>query len=202
MANPNTPFGFRLGRHATSGTPGRTNSWPIASAYGTNIYYGDPVTTDGAGNIVKATNATTILGVFLGLNMIGADGVPVFSPIWRAGTTIPTGTVVEALICDDEMQMYEVQTTGTIAALAGRGKLANVDTSGNGDLTTGMSKAGITGVAGSENQFLVERVLEIPVNTGSGVIAMSAGGQYAIVEVSIAKSARGVARVVPASTEF
>src|SRR6478735_6119945 len=127
MPNPNNPFGFRLGRHVAGGTPGRTNSWPIASAYATNIYYGDPVTSDGAGNIIKATTATTILGVFLGANLIGPDGVPVFTPVWRAGTVLPTGTVVEALICDDEFQMYEVQTTSTIT-LAGRGKLANVDT--------------------------------------------------------------------------
>lgn len=142
-------------------------------AYGTTIFYGDPVTTDGAGNIIKATNATSILGVFLGVNFIGADGVPTFSPKWTAGTTPPAGTTVEALICDDEMQAYEVQTTGTITA-AGRGKLANVDTAAGGDANTGNSKAGITGVAGSENQWIVERVLELPVNIGGGNIAMSA----------------------------
>lgn len=201
MANPNNPFGFRLGRHATGGTPGRTNSWPIASAYAANIFYGDPITTDGAGNIIKASNATTILGVFLGLNMIGPDGVPVFSPVWRSGTVIPTGTVVEALICDDEMQMYLVQSTGTLTAAA-RGKLANIDVTAGGDLTTGNSKAGITGVAGSENQWIVERLIEEPVNIGGGNIAMTAPGLYAIAEVSLAKSARAVARVVPASTEF
>lgn len=201
MANPNNPFGFRLGRHVAGGTPGRTNPYPIASAYGTDIFYGDPVTLDGSGNLIKATNATAILGVFLGLNRIGADGVPVFEPMWTAGSTIPAGTKVEALICDDEMQMYQVQTTATLAAAA-VGKLANVDTSPGGTTSTGNSKAGITGVAGSENQFLVERILELPVNTGGGNIAMSEAGQYAIVEVSIAKSARGIARVAPASTEF
>ena len=84
MANPNNPFGFRLGRHVTGGTPGRTNSWPVASAYGTDIFYGDPVASDGSGNIIKATNATSILGVFLGVNFIGADGTPTFSPKWQA----------------------------------------------------------------------------------------------------------------------
>lgn len=201
MANPNNPFGFRLGRHVTGGTPGRTNSWPVASAYGTDIFYGDPVASDGSGNIIKATNATSILGVFLGVNFIAADGTPTFSPKWPAGTVIPAGTSVEALICDDEMQMYLVQSTGTLAATA-VGKLANVDTGGGGDASTGNSKAGITGVAGSENQFLVERIIETPVNIGGGNIAMSAVGQYAIAEVSIAKSARGIARVAPASTEF
>lgn len=201
MPNPNTPFGFRLGRHAAGGTPGRTNPYPIASAYGTDIFMFDPVTLDGSGNLIKATNATAILGIFLGLQRIGADGVPVFEPMWKAGTAIPAGTKVEALICDDEMQMYLVQSTGTITA-AGVGKLANVDTGGGGTASTGLSKAGITGVAGSENQFLVERLIETPLNIGSGNIAMSEAGQYAIVEVSIAKSARAIARVAPASTEF
>lgn len=201
MANPNNPFGFRIGRHAASGTPGRTNSWPIASAYGTAIYYGDPVTTDGAGNIIKATNATTVLGIFLGLNMIGADGVPVFSPMWAAGTAVPANTKVEALICDDEMQMYLVQTTATLTE-ASRGKLVNIDSAGGGTASTGLSKAGVTGAAGSENQFIVERLIATPVNIGGGNIADSAPGQYAIAEVSLAKSARAVARVAPASTEF
>lgn len=201
MPNPNNPFGFRLGRHVAGGTPGRTNAYPIASAYATAIFYGDPVATDGAGNIIKATNATSILGVFLGVNLIGADGVPVFSPMWVAGTTPPANTKVEALVCDDEFQMYEVQSTGTLAATA-VGKLANLDSAGGGTVSTGNSKAGISGVAGSENQFIVERILELPVNVGAGNIAMSTVGQYAIAEVSIAKSARGIARVVPASTEF
>lgn len=201
MPNPNNPFGFRLGRHVAGGTPGRTNPYPIASAYGTDIFYGDPVATDGAGNIIKATNATSILGVFLGVHYIGADGVPTFQPSWKAGTTPPAGTKVEALVCDDEFQMYEVQSLGTLAATA-VGKLANVDTSAGGDASTGNSKAGITGVAGSENQFIVERIIETPLNVGGGAIEMSAAGQYAIAEVSIAKSARALARVVPASTEF
>lgn len=201
MPNPNNPFGFRLGRHAAGGTPGRTNAYPIASAYGTSIFYGDPVATDGAGNIIKATNATSILGIFLGVNYIGADGVPTFQPSWAAGTTPPAGTKVEALVCEDEMQMWLVQSVGTLTAAA-VGKLANVDTSGGGDATTGLSKAGITGVAGSENQFIVERIVETPLNVGGGAIEMSAAGQYAIAEVSIAKSARALARVAPASTEF
>lgn len=201
MANPNAPFGFRPSGHLTGGTPGRDNSYEIASAYGTAIYEGDPVASDGAGNIIKATNATAIIGIFAGYNIIGADGVPVFSNVWRAGTTYPAGTKCEAIVFDDPNTLFLVQCTGTLADKAVNGKLANIDVTGGGDLNTGLSKAGITAVAGSENQFLVHRVVEMPV-TVAGVPQMSGYGQYAIAEVSLASSAIKRADVAPASTEY
>lgn len=202
MPNPNAPFGFKPTRHMAGGTPGRTNAYPIASAYGTSIYRGDPVAVDGSGNIVKASNSAYIIGVFAGVQYTGPDGVPEFSPMWAAGTTPPANTKVEALVWDDPMQVFLVQSTGTLAATA-VGKLANVDVSGGGTASTGLSKAGITGVAGTENQFLVQRLVTTVVPDGTnGTPVESAPGQYAIAEVSIAKGAIPSASVAPASTEY
>jgi hypothetical protein len=199
MANVNAPFGFRPTRHATGGTPGRTNALPIASGYGTDIFYGDPIRSSG-GNVVLATNALGILGIFLGVNYVAPDGSIIWSPMWKAGTALKAGSKAEALFIDDEMQLYEVMTSGTIAK-TDVGKLCNVDFGTAGNAQSGYSRAAVTGVASTENQFRVERVLEPVVRNSDGMSALSLPGQYAIVEVSIAWSERGVSRKVPASTE-
>lgn len=201
MANPNMPFGFRPSRHIAGGTPGRTNGFSIASGYGTTIYLGDPVTRDGNDGIIRAAANTSILGIFVGVNIIGPDGSVVFSPKWTAGQTLATGFKAEALVIDDEFQTFIVQSSGSLDD-ASVGNLVNVDFATAGDDASGQSRAAVSTALSTENQFLVERILEVPVTNTDKMPAMSERGQYAIVEVSIARSARGVARVVPASTEI
>ena len=200
MANVNAPFGFRPTRHITGGTPGRTNGFSIASGYGTSIYYGDPVRSDGNGGIILATNAAAILGIFLGVNFTAPDGSIIFSPKWTASQALKAGSKAMALVCDDEMQLYEVMTAGSLSD-AEVGLLVNVDFSTAGNDQSGYSRAAVTGAAGSENQFRVERILQPVIRNSDGMSALSLPGQYATVEVSLARSERGVSRVVPASTE-
>ena len=82
MANVDGPHGFRALGHA-GGTPGRLNSYAIAAAYSTDIFYGDLVNLVTAGTIELSVAATAFnIGVFQGVQYVNSAGDQIFSKYW------------------------------------------------------------------------------------------------------------------------
>ena len=96
---------------------GATRQLPIASGYGTAIYYGDVVkfnTTDGT--IVKETGTATVsangvVGVFLGCTYTNpSTGQKLFAQSYPSGGVVASD--IEAYVADDPDQLFKVAVTG------------------------------------------------------------------------------------------
>jgi hypothetical protein len=96
---------------------GATRQLPIASGYGTAIYYGDVVkfnTTDGT--IVKETGTSTVsangvVGVFLGCTYTNpSTGQKLFAQSYPSGGVVASD--IEAYVADDPDQLFKVAVTG------------------------------------------------------------------------------------------
>jgi hypothetical protein len=96
---------------------GATRQLPIASGYGTAIYYGDVVkfnTTDGT--IVKETGTATVsangvVGVFLGVTYTNpSTGQKLFAQSYPSGGVVASD--IEAYVADDPDQLFKVAVTG------------------------------------------------------------------------------------------
>ena len=158
-----SPYGFKpvnlLGGLTYAGS---TRNVPIASGYGTNIYFGSLVAVNASGALVIATStgadATTngfptgtsntgIVGVFLGCSYTNPSTKQrIWSQYW------PTGTVAAdafGIVCDDDRAVFQVQAAGTVAASA-LGKnffLSAAQSTSTGNTTTGNSTTAV--VAGA-----------------------------------------------------
>ncbi len=139
MSNRNAPAGFQVTRHVTGGEQNRFNRYHIASALAANLYRGDmviPVNT--SKNITTPAGVTNRpIGVFDGCFYIDTNGEVQFRPRWITGTTIKTGTVVDANVYDDPKSLFEIQANGAFA-LADIGALAD-PILGTGNNLTGQS---------------------------------------------------------------
>jgi hypothetical protein len=105
VANTQAQFGFKHVGYLGGGAPDyQLQSFTIASAYATNIGFGDPVTftSSPAGTLIQASVAlaTTqpIVGVFQGCMLIpSTGGAPTWSPYWPgASAQNATGYVITA----------------------------------------------------------------------------------------------------------
>ncbi len=168
MAATASPYGFKP-VNLIGGLPyaGSTRQFPIASAYGTNIYTGSLVYLLNTGSlaIVTATGAdattndfptgstarTGAIGVFVGCSYTNpSTKQKVFSQYW------PTGTVASdavGYVVDDDRAVFQVQADGTVAATAlGENVfLAAAQSTSTGSTTTGNSTSAVsaTSQAGS-----------------------------------------------------
>jgi len=116
-----------------------TNEYPIASAYGANIFTGDLVRIN-AGNIEVITTVTEIAqGVFMGCRYV-ADGEQKFSKYWPSGTS---ATDAYAMVADDSRTVFEVQADASVTAGDLHGSQNFAVTLGSGSTFTGMSGHGI-----------------------------------------------------------
>ncbi len=205
MANNNAPFGFRPARHLTGGQLGRLSTYKIAAGYATDIMSGDVVRADGAGNIGKLTIAGDVpLGIFSSVKYVQPDGTIKFARNWSASTPTKAGTDIEALVYDDPMMSFHVQTSGTVL-YANQLKFVDV-VDGAGNALTGTSSQTVGNPGGVASQLAVLGVVDtIPqvINSTSlagGIAGFStpSDGQYALLEVRFVKhallgSAAGVA---------
>lgn len=120
MATTASPYGL-LPVKLIGGQPfaGSTRLLPIASAYGTSIFFGDVVTLS-SGTVVKDTGTTssTPIGVFLGCEYVDAVSGLRHSQYFPAGTTAPTGTQILAYICDDPDALFQIQSAGSLTQAA------------------------------------------------------------------------------------
>jgi len=137
MANVNGPNGFKPVRLLGGGADIRTTEYSIASAYGTNIFFGDPVQMTGTGKNIALAEAGNVdnIGVFAGCRYVNSQGKQIFSKHWPASTT---ATNIVALVWDNPDIVFEAQTD-TVAA-ADIGTLADW-AAGTGSTATGMSGA-------------------------------------------------------------
>jgi hypothetical protein len=184
-ANINNPSGFTAVKHAMGGTPVRVNSgadYNIAGALASNIYRGSLVKPTGTGtNIdVVAAGANPSIGSFAGCNYVDPQGNTQFQRKWLSGTTIQTGSTVEASVFDDPDLLFDAQVSGA-AGLANTniGNTANVVV-GAGSSQTGQSGDMVdqtTLSASATNQQLQVQSLRLLTNNNYG--------QYARALVSI-----------------
>lgn len=139
MATTAAPYGFRPvnligGRHYA----GSTRLIKIASAYNTNIFFGDPVKLVTAGSVEKdtGTDALTPVGIFLGCTYTDPTrSVPVWRQYWPANTVASDAM---AYVCDDPFAVFQIQANGTVAQAALGANAAIVQTAGT--TTIGTSK--------------------------------------------------------------
>jgi len=178
MANPDAPFGFRPVANATGGTPARlaTTKYRLSTAYGTSLFQGDVVKSDGGGNVVIGTAGDALLGVFQGVQWVASDGSMKFAKNWVASTAEKAGTVIEAFVHCDPNAFYEVQSNGTMTR-ADIGQFVDIDTSTAGDATTGISGQQTSATGGVEDQFqIVDVIVDKPVRNAAGNQDMLATG--------------------------
>ena len=183
MANVNAPFGLKPVRHQTGGNI-QSNAYPIASAYPTAIYTGDPVLMTTDGTIIIAigtagTPSTTILGVFGGVRYTDAAGVSFLRPYCPAGTV---ATNIEAIVYDDPQIIFQIQSDASGVAAGDVGQLCDVEIVAGNPLT-GVSRTNLDDSTGTATTAKHLRILRI-VNNG-----VNEAGAYAVVEVMFAEHA-------------
>lgn len=179
MANSNHPYGLRPVRHLTGGEV-RTNTYKIASTYGTSIFTGDPVIGINDGTIGIGTDGqTATLGVFAGCRYVDAAGNVKFSAYWPASTT---ATNIEAYVYDDPYIVFAIQSDATGVAATDINIQADYKIVA-GNTTTGQSKVVLdcaSGLAATGKNLRILRLVDDGEN---------AAGAYADVEVVFAEHA-------------
>lgn len=187
MSAVSAPFGFILAKHPSGQS--RANEYTIASAYGTNLFLGDPVKLVTAGTIQLGTSDGTrtgtvadvaLLGVFAGCVYTDASGKPTWSAHWPANTV---ATDIKAYVYDDPENVYLVQADDAVsaAAIGDQANLAGFAAPG-GSTITGRSTASLDATllgAGDQAQF---RIVDFDRSQGN-----APGDAYTKVLVQIAQ---------------
>ena len=160
MAAVASPYGLKP-VNLIGGGPfaGSTRNIPIASAYASNIFFGQVVyiTASGTLNVVTGTgaDATTnawpigssgtsgAIGVFMGCSYTNpSTKQKIFSQFW------PTGTVASdavGIVCDDDRAVFQVQSAGTVATteLGANFFFNAAQSTSTGSTTTGNSNSAV-----------------------------------------------------------
>ena len=151
MATTATPYGLRP-INEVSGLPyaGATRKLPIASGYGTNIFYGSVVIINATGTIELWTDLGSAgdpfpagtIGVFMGCSYTDATLGFVNRQYW------PTGQVASdalAFIVDDPQVAFQMQGDAAMTqiTLGMNAPLANVQSTSTGSTTTGNSNVAL-----------------------------------------------------------
>lgn len=176
----NSPMGFQPVRKLDgSAWTYSSNQYYIASAYNTAIFTGDPVTMLSDGTIGIGVAGSPCLGIFMGCkyqtSTPQANGQSfVFSPMWTANLTVKSGTVVEAMIVDDPLTVFNVQETngsgaaGTPLALDDRNLNINF-LIGSGNSATGQSTSSINNATENTTPTLNMKILDLTPQPGNVV---------------------------------
>lgn len=194
MANALAPFGFRSLRHAGGGDPTRSNPHKIAAGYATDIFEGDFVKSDGAGNIAKAAAGDAVLGRFKGCEYVSADGSYVFRNWWQASTPTKAGEKIICNVEDDPNLTFCVQTNNTVL-YADVGAFVDIATA-TGNTVTGRSTAAVGAPGGAASQFQIIRILDsepVPMINADGIttnLVVPSDGANAHLEVKAVKHER------------
>lgn len=170
MNSVNAAFGFRPTR-TMSGAPANEtmNPYPIASAYNTAIYTGDPVTMLSDGTIGIGVAGSPCLGIFAGVNYQvtapQANGNSfIFSPYWPASQAVKTGTIAYANIIDSPDMVFEVQESDASGNAGTPLALADVNLNVNfliraGNAATGQSQSTINNASENTTPTLNMKIL-------------------------------------------
>ena len=171
MAYPtvDAPYGLRPVK-MISGSPytGVTRQYRIASAYNTNIFYGDVVKLVTGGTVERDTAdaAMTPIGVFLGCTFTDpGTSQPTFKQYWPASTV---ASDARAYVVDDPNVLFKVAVVSsgtTISSLAITDIGANLQMVDNtGSTTTGNSKIAANATSATTNTFPL-RVVDVVTDT-------------------------------------
>ena len=171
MAYPtvDAPYGLRPVK-MISGSPytGVTRQYRIASAYNTNIFYGDVVKLVTGGTVERDTAdaAMTPIGVFLGCTFTDpGTSQPTFKQYWPASTV---ASDARAYVVDDPNVLFKVAVVSsgtTISSLAITDIGANLQMVDNtGSTTTGNSKIAANATSATTNTFPL-RVVDVVTET-------------------------------------
>lgn len=181
-----TPFGFVAARHPTGEC--RANAYTIAPAYASAIYKGMPVILNTDGTINAGAAAADLIGVFVGVEYIGADGKPVVSNFWPAGG-VAGATNVRAWVYDDPNIEYVVQADGSIpqTAVGAQTDITNATNNANGMSTSTVASA--VALAAAQGQFRIVgfdlSLDNVPGDAFTKVVVKIARHQYVANKVAI-----------------
>lgn len=171
-ANTLAPGGFSTSRQYSGGAPNYAmRTFQIAYNYtAKQIAYGDPVKlhTDGTVTLFEKTQ-TTILGIFRGCKYLSPTTGRVE---WFAGWTAPTlpsTTVVEAMVDSDPALTFQAQMRGTALTVSSVGRNVDIYTGTSGVPTLApalMSTCALDGTAADTATlpFRLMRIVPAPAN--------------------------------------
>jgi len=176
MATTATPYGLRP-INEVSGTPyaGATRKLPIASGYGTNIFYGSVVVIAADGTIQLMTDIGSqadqfpvgTIGVFMGCSYTDATMGFVNRQSWPANQVANDAL---AFIVDDPNVAFQMQADGAVAqaALGRNAPLANVQSTTTGSTLTGNSNVALDATVASTSGIAF-RIVDFVNAPGSAV---------------------------------
>ena len=176
MATTATPYGLRP-INEVSGTSyaGATRKLPIASGYGTNIFYGSIVVIAADGTIQLMTDLGSqadqfpvgTVGVFMGCSYTDATLGFVNRQMWPANTVAADA---QAFIVDDPNVAFQMQADGAVAqtALGQNAPLANVQSTTTGSTITGNSNVALDATVASTSGIAL-RIVDFVDAPGSSV---------------------------------
>lgn len=153
---------------------GQTTSYPVASAYGTSLFKGDPVTVLNDGTLGIATAGSAAVGVFWGVQYTNAAGDIVNSPYWAASTATKGSVPATAFVIDDPNVVFTIQESngagaaGTPLALTDVGLNANFAV-GTGSTATGNSGATLNNTTEADTSTLNLKILGLDPYPGNAV---------------------------------
>ena len=170
MATVAAPYGLRpVSLMGSQANVGSLRQYRIASAYNTNIFCGDLVSLVVGGTIEKNTGTTTAtpVGVFMGVEYQDAIRGLVHTNWWKAGTTVPTGTIAWAYIVDDPDMLFEIQADEAVAQNGIGTNAPLVQNAGN--TATGVSRVALDGGSIANSATLPLRIVDYVKRPGSNI---------------------------------
>lgn len=161
MASTAAPYGAEpVGTLSASGSyTGKVAHIPIASAYGTQISYGDFVSLTVTGTVQKETGTTsfgaTLIGIFVGCEYTNpSTNQKVFSQFWPASTVASDAV---ALVVDDPNVVFKMQADDTLGQNTLHSNVGIVVTAGSS--TVGRSKNAIDASDAAATETLPLRIV-------------------------------------------
>lgn len=160
MATVAAPYGARpLGSLSAGGSFSHVRrAYPIASAYATNIFYGDFVKLVAGGGVEldAGTTSMTPIGIFVGCSYTDpASSQPWHSQYWPASTAASDAV---AWVIDDPHLLFQMQADEAVAS-ADRGQNAAVVQTA-GDTAIGHSKNAVDGDSHDTTNTLPLRIVD------------------------------------------
>ncbi len=155
---------------------GQTRQIPIASGSATDIFYGDVVALNTAGNLEKVTTTTTatdVVGVFLGVTYVNpTTKQPTYAQFYDGPIT---GSTTYAYVQDDPDQLYQAAVVSSGTTIGGVTRAAvgqNAELVQNsGSTVTGDSKVAVLATTGTATTLPL-RVIDVVPET------VNASGSY------------------------
>jgi hypothetical protein len=155
---------------------GQTRQIPIASGSATDIFYGDVVALNTAGNLEKVTTTSTaadVVGVFLGVTYVNpTTKQPTYAQFYDGPIT---GSTTYAYVQDDPDQLYQAAVVSSGTTIGGVTRAAvgqNAELVQNsGSTVTGDSKVAVLATTGTATTLPL-RVIDVVPET------VNASGSY------------------------